>query len=64
MVAIPASVATSHFHAPLTAAGLVRIHQGKVRDTYALPDGRYLLVVATPRASIFDLVLPVCVPQK
>ncbi len=59
MAQIPASV----FEEPLK--GLERIHQGKVRDTYALPrHPKQLLVVATDRISIFDFVLPVRVPQK
>ncbi len=45
--------------------GLKRIYQGKVRDTYALPNHpELLLVVASDRLSIFDFVLPAFVPQK
>ena len=48
--------------------GLTRIHQGKVRDVYALsPDaqgGERLLLVATDRVSAFDVVLPNAVPRK
>jgi len=44
---------------------LVRIHQGKVRDTYALPDHPdKLLVVATDRVSIFDFVLGALIYHK
>ena len=43
--------------------GLERIHQGKVRDVYALPDHR-LLMVATDRLSAFDVVLPDPIPGK
>jgi phosphoribosylaminoimidazole-succinocarboxamide synthase len=43
--------------------GLERLHRGKVRDIYALPDER-LLLVATDRASAFDVVLPTGVPRK
>ena len=39
------------------------IHRGKVRDTYALDQGR-LLIVATDRISAFDVVLPGGIPQK
>lgn len=55
---IPASVSESKLHKTLESAGLVRIHQGKVRDTYAIAGSQYLLVVATDRISIFDFVLP------
>ena len=47
--------------------GLTRIHQGKVRDVYALPpdaQGERLLLVATDRVSAFDVVLPNAVPRK
>ena len=39
------------------------IHRGKVRDVYALPEGR-LLIVATDRLSAFDVVLPNPIPGK
>src|SRR5258705_2141110 len=37
--------------------GLELIHRGKVRDVYALPGNR-LLIVASDRLSAFDVVLP------
>jgi phosphoribosylaminoimidazole-succinocarboxamide synthase len=40
------------------------IHRGKVRDTYALPNKRLRLSIATDRVSIFDFVLAGEVPQK
>ena len=43
--------------------GLSRIHRGKVRDVYALPDER-LLMVATDRLSAFDVILPDPIPGK
>jgi phosphoribosylaminoimidazole-succinocarboxamide synthase len=43
--------------------GLQRIHQGKVRDSYAL-DATHLLIVATDRLSAFDVVLPDPIPGK
>lgn len=43
--------------------GLECIHQGKVRDVYALPDQR-LLIVASDRLSAFDVVLPDPIPGK
>jgi len=42
---------------------LKRIHQGKVRDIYAI-DAEYLLIVATDRLSAFDVVLPDPIPFK
>ncbi len=60
---IPKSVATTPFHEVLCSIGLERMHQGKVRDTYALSDD-HLLVVATDRISICDFVLPALVEQK
>ena len=42
--------------------GLAR-HSGKVRDIYDLPDER-LLLVATDRASAFDVVLPTGIARK
>lgn len=47
--------------------GLRRVHQGKVRDVYALPpdaQGDRLLLVATDRVSAFDVVLPNPIPRK
>jgi len=43
--------------------GLTRLHQGKVRDIYAV-DERHLLIVATDRLSAFDVVLPDPIPDK
>jgi len=43
--------------------GLKRIHQGKVRDIYAL-DEHLMLIVATDRLSAFDVVLPDPIPGK
>jgi phosphoribosylaminoimidazole-succinocarboxamide synthase len=42
---------------------LRRIHQGKVRDIYALDD-QHLLIVTTDRLSAFDVVLPDPIPGK
>jgi phosphoribosylaminoimidazole-succinocarboxamide synthase len=44
-------------------AGLARIHEGKVRDIYALDDDT-LLIVTTDRLSAFDVVLPDPIPGK
>ena len=43
--------------------GLELIHRGKVRDVFALP-GQRLLMVATDRLSAFDVVLPDPIPGK
>jgi phosphoribosylaminoimidazole-succinocarboxamide synthase len=43
--------------------GLTRIHQGKVRDIYAVDD-RHMLIVTTDRLSAFDVVLPDPIPGK
>jgi phosphoribosylaminoimidazole-succinocarboxamide synthase len=43
--------------------GLRRLHQGKVRDIYAVDD-RHLLIVTTDRLSAFDVVLPDPIPGK
>lgn len=62
---IPPSVAESKESRALAKAGLKRIHQGKVRDSYEIPDHPdWMLVVATDRISIFDFVLSATVPQK
>jgi phosphoribosylaminoimidazole-succinocarboxamide synthase len=42
---------------------LKKIHQGKVRDIYAVDD-EHLLIVATDRLSAFDVVLPDPIPFK
>ena len=58
-------VAESDLSRLLAKAGLERVYQGKVRDTYSLPDHPdLLLVVATDRLSIFDFVLFCLVPDK
>jgi phosphoribosylaminoimidazole-succinocarboxamide synthase len=42
---------------------LERIHQGKVRDIYAI-DAEHMLIVTTDRLSAFDVVLPDPIPGK
>ena len=42
---------------------LERIHQGKVRDIYAVDD-EHMLIVTTDRLSAFDVVLPDPIPGK
>jgi len=44
-------------------SGLERIHEGKVRDIYAL-DEQTMLIVTTDRLSAFDVVLPDPIPGK
>jgi phosphoribosylaminoimidazole-succinocarboxamide synthase len=43
--------------------GLERIHEGKVRDSYAV-DADTMLIVTTDRLSAFDVVLPDPIPDK
>ena len=43
--------------------GLERLHEGKVRDIYAL-DAHTMLIVTTDRLSAFDVVLPDPIPDK
>ena len=42
---------------------LARLHQGKVRDIYAV-DEQHMLIVTTDRLSAFDVVLPDPIPGK
>jgi phosphoribosylaminoimidazole-succinocarboxamide synthase len=42
---------------------LQRIHQGKVRDIYAVDD-QHMLIVTTDRLSAFDVVMPDPIPGK
>src|SRR3954451_7308116 len=46
-----------------TIDGATHLHSGKVRDLYALADGR-LLMVASDRISAFDFVLDTTIPDK
>jgi phosphoribosylaminoimidazole-succinocarboxamide synthase len=43
--------------------GLQRLHQGKVRDIYAIDD-QVMLIVTTDRLSAFDVILPDPIPGK
>jgi len=43
--------------------GLTRLHEGKVRDIYAV-DAETMLIVTTDRLSAFDVVLPDPIPDK
>jgi phosphoribosylaminoimidazole-succinocarboxamide synthase len=43
--------------------GATHVNSGKVRDLYALPDGR-LLMVASDRISAFDYILESTIPDK
>lgn len=43
--------------------GLQRLHQGKVRDIYAI-DASSMLIVTTDRLSAFDVILPDPIPGK
>jgi phosphoribosylaminoimidazole-succinocarboxamide synthase len=44
-------------------SGLERIHEGKVRDIYAI-DAATMLIVTSDRLSAFDVVLPDPIPDK
>ncbi len=44
-------------------SGLERIHEGKVRDIYAI-DAKTMLIVTSDRLSAFDVVLPDPIPDK
>jgi phosphoribosylaminoimidazole-succinocarboxamide synthase len=46
-----------------TIDGATHLHSGKVRDLYAMPDGR-LLMVASDRISAFDHILETQIPDK
>src|SRR5207302_10158590 len=50
--------------APGSTEGLIveLVHSGKVRDVYA--DGDDLILVASDRVSIYDVVLPTPIPDK
>jgi len=57
----PAAPEGTLFRSSLT--GLERIHEGKVRDIYAI-DEKHMLIVTTDRLSAFDVVLPDPIPDK
>jgi phosphoribosylaminoimidazole-succinocarboxamide synthase len=59
--AMNADAARTVFQSKVT--GLEKIHQGKVRDIYAVDDA-HLLIVTTDRLSAFDVVLPDPIPHK
>ena len=56
------NTAATAYHAD-QVTGLPLIHQGKVRDCFALGDG-LMLIVASDRLSAFDVVLPDPIPGK
>jgi phosphoribosylaminoimidazole-succinocarboxamide synthase len=61
---LPAQTGTSSPPVFRTALrGLERIHEGKVRDIYAI-DSEKMLIVTTDRLSAFDVVLPNPIPEK
>lgn len=62
MVRLPAQVAYPGWHARLCSVGLKQAHCGKVRHTYCLENK--LLMVASDRVSIFDIVLGIIMPRK
>lgn len=48
----------------ITVPDLPVYRRGKVRDTYELPGGQHLLMVASDRISAFDVILPSLIPGK
>lgn len=56
------TISASPYHAS-QISGLKLIHQGKVRDSFAIDDG-LMLIVASDRLSAFDVVLPDAIPGK
>ncbi len=54
---------TPTFDSDYPDPGLPLVHQGKVRDVYAIGDS-HLLFVASDRISAFDVVLPCTIPGK
>jgi len=67
VVAAKGRYSTKHMPEPAVyrteLRGLTRIHQGKVRDIYAVDDAT-MLIVTTDRLSAFDVVLPDPIPGK
>jgi phosphoribosylaminoimidazole-succinocarboxamide synthase len=53
---------SSNYHARYIT-GLPLIHQGKVRDSFAI-DSELMMIVASDRLSAFDVVLPDPIPGK
>lgn len=64
MTQIPKCVAEDSLSLKLQKAGLARMFQGKVRDTYNIGIDGLLLVVVSNRISINDVVLPAFIPGK
>lgn len=65
MARIPVEVGETLLSGELKRQGLSRRSQGKVRDIYELPGfPDLMLVIATDRLSIFDIVLNTLVPFK
>ena len=52
---------TALFETSITSLPL--LHQGKVRDIYAV-DKNHLLIIQTDRISAFDVILPTPIPEK
>jgi len=49
-------------HPPLSGAFVNLVHSGKVRDLYA--DGDDIILVASDRVSVYDVILPTPIPDK
>jgi len=68
MEKVPINLQNDELSQYLLSKGLVRLSQGKVRDTWSLEKllghNDYLLVIASDRVSIFDYVLKRLIPKK
>jgi phosphoribosylaminoimidazole-succinocarboxamide synthase len=62
MVRLPAPSTLAPFSLGWEERGLELVHSGKVRELYA--DGEELIMVASDRVSVYDVVLPTPIPGK
>ena len=62
MVRPPGPSTLSPFLLGWEERGLELLHSGKVRDVYA--DGGDLILVASDRVSVYDVVLPTPIPTR
>ena len=62
-VSIPGRWSSHRYEIAVNGGGSVELlHSGKIRDVYA--DGDDLILVASDRISVYDVVLPTPVPEK
>ena len=62
MVRLPGPSTLAPFSLGWEERGLELVHSGKVRELYA--DGEELIMVASDRVSVYDVVLPTPIPGK